>query len=353
MAPERPTISPMGRPQPLRGHPRRSTESRDPASVDRRCEACGGTRGQTRMQAPPPSVMSVVFSQDLPANAVEPLPSIRFENGRTGTEFHLIAREVVVIEIRSAASADDTEQAPAWHGSPGAAGKAQGMAGLELYGHQHHGAAARQSGQKADQGGVRIQRRGDPSSLTQACSLSPGQLSPAHAVRLHDTLRRAGGARGIDDVERLFGRDRHFGRRGPSGAEPGRRTARPRRCRRARRAASPPRRRSLSARRPVSRSSSSSLAPLSFSIIVEARRRRGRLRAARPRPPRRGCRRRPPRNCIEVRAQIATTPPLPTPSRCTANAMRSISAASAAIGQRLVALDRAQDGRGVRRRGRG
>ena len=79
------------------------------------------------------------------------------------------------------------------------------------FAHQDHRAAQRQSGQQGHQRGVGIQGRGDQADGLRANAIDATAvtLRPAHAVRLNDALGHAGGAGGVNQVERpvAFGGD--------------------------------------------------------------------------------------------------------------------------------------------------
>ena len=147
-------------------------------------------------------------------------------------------------------------------------------------------------------------------------------------MRLDDALRRAGGAGGIDDVERLVGEDRNLGRLCALRADPLRE-----------RLAGPAvvERDALDerfvigsfqdrGRLPVEKED---LAPQSRSIIMRLAGvddgASGATAAPAARIPQKAA-----AELIEVLAQMATTSPLRTPSRSSAKAMRSMSAASPA-----------------------
>ena len=97
------------------------------------------------------------------------------------------------------------------------------LARLELL-HQHDGAAARERGEHADQGRVRIERRRDQGDRVRAIAEQSGapDVQPAHAVRLIDALGRARRAGGIDDVEGPVGSDLDRPRLRAVGREPSR-----------------------------------------------------------------------------------------------------------------------------------
>ena len=79
--------------------------------------------------------------------------------------------------------------------------------------HQHRRAAPAERRQEADQRRVRIERGGDHRHrIAKAGAGVAADMRPAHRVALHDALGRAGGARGIDDVERIVGRRLRRGR---------------------------------------------------------------------------------------------------------------------------------------------
>jgi hypothetical protein len=81
-------------------------------------------------------------------------------------------------------------------------GQAQIAGGVELR-HQQHGAAEGQRREEHHQRGVGVQRRGQQGDRVRPVAVArPARdMGPAHAVRLHDALGRAGGAGRIDDVE--------------------------------------------------------------------------------------------------------------------------------------------------------
>ena len=74
-------------------------------------------------------------------------------------------------------------------------GQREVSGGVELL-HQDHAAAEGQGREEHHQRGVRIQRRGEQGH--HVCGVAIGRAAhhvrPAHAVRLHDAFRRAGGA---------------------------------------------------------------------------------------------------------------------------------------------------------------
>ena len=90
-------------------------------------------------------------------------------------------------------------------------GQLQVVGGVKLA-HQHQRAAQRQRGQGGHQRGVGIQRRGTQRHRVGAVAVGhrPAHMGPAHGPGLHDALGHAGGARGIDHIERPvgLGRDR-------------------------------------------------------------------------------------------------------------------------------------------------
>lgn len=147
---------------------------------------------------------------------------------RAGAELGAEAGQVMLAELRQ------RHDALVLHGHQHGVGDAVLLGQLQVagrveFGHQYHAAAAAQRGEEHHQRGVGVQRRGQQRRAIGAIAVdaAPVDVGPAHAVRLHDALGGARGARGIDDVERrgrlhAHGRGlRAFGRqpvvKGPAG----------------------------------------------------------------------------------------------------------------------------------------
>jgi hypothetical protein len=130
--------------------------------------------------------------------------------GGAGAELHAEARQVEGIEGRMGHQARVLNRHQ--HAVRGAMAMCQFevVPGIEL-GHQYHGAPQHHAGEETDQGGVGVERRRHQGHRVGPVAVveRPLRMDPAHAVRLHDALGRAGGARGIDDVEGRLGTDRH------------------------------------------------------------------------------------------------------------------------------------------------
>ena len=142
--------------------------------------------------------------------------------GRAGAELHLEGAEVEVVEAR------ECEQPLVLHrhqhGVRDPVRLRQRQIGCRIeFAHQDHGAAKGQAREEHDQGGVRVQRRGQQGQLAWAVAVSGAALHmhPAHAVGLDDALGPARGARGIDDVEGRLGPQRDRLRPGAGRCQPG------------------------------------------------------------------------------------------------------------------------------------
>ncbi len=140
---------------------------------------------------------------------------------RAGGELHAERRQVVVRELRQRQDALVLHRHQ--HRVRGAVllGELEVAGGIELR-HQHDRAAAGERGEERHQRGVRVQRRGEQRDRVRSVAAggSAQHVHPAHAMRLHDALRRAGRARRVDDVERRVRLDRDRTRRRAGRREP-------------------------------------------------------------------------------------------------------------------------------------
>ena len=248
--------------------------------------------------------------------------------GRAGAELHAERRQVEAAELGQRHQPLVLHRHEHGVGDAVPLGQAQVLEGVEL-GHQHRGAAPGQRRQEDHQRGVRVERRGEQRGRVRAVAVggaAAAHLRPAHRVRLDDALGRAGGARGIDDVERPVGL-----RARPARARRLRAPARPRR-----RGLLPSRRGRRAARRAASTAAKLAAVPASTnsSFAPESASMPARLFAVSPgasgatTTPARRAPRKTAAYSTEALAQTAIASCGRTPSRCSAAAMRSISASS-------------------------
>ena len=127
-----------------------------------------------------------------------------------GAELHAKAAEVVRVEIGPRHQAAVLHRHQHGVGHPLGLRERQPAGGVEL-GHQQHRAAIGQRGKEHHQRGVGVQRGGEQRHRVRPVAVDGAarHVHPAHAVRLHDALGRARGARRVDDVEGPAGFDRH------------------------------------------------------------------------------------------------------------------------------------------------
>ncbi len=142
--------------------------------------------------------------------------------GGAGAELHAEAAQVVRVEV------GPRHQALVLHRHQHGVGHAlclrqRQVAGGVEFGHQQHRAAKGQRGEEHHQRGVGVQRRGQQGHGVRPVAVGGAarDVGPAHAVRLHDALGRAGGAGRIDDVEGLAGLQGDRGGVGAGRGEPG------------------------------------------------------------------------------------------------------------------------------------
>ncbi len=114
---------------------------------------------------------------------------------------------------------------PVLHRGQGRVGRAPALRQLkEALGveapHHHRGSARAERHQKADRAAGGVERRRDHHHRTVAKPAPQPKLGPAHRMRLHHALGRAGGAGGVDDVAGVLGPERKSRRPRPVRREP-------------------------------------------------------------------------------------------------------------------------------------